>query len=136
MFVFYDPNSLKLLHVVVIAPPDYREFLSTQPDQSWVETDEDYAPEEIEIVPDHSIRRRQRMNIVAPDTVEVGQICQIAGVPVGVTILVNGEVYGTMDSEPNIEFEPKTGGTYTFRFEGSGFIAQEKTIEAVDRPSA
>lgn len=132
MFVFYDPNTLKLIHAVIIAPPEYKEFLSTKPDEHWIETDENITPEEVEIMPDKTIRRRVPMNISAPNTIVLGQAQNITGIPEGVSINVNGTSQGVMDSSHIIEFDPQMSGTYVFRFEGSGYITQEKTIEVIN----
>lgn len=136
MFVFYDPDTLKLIHAVIIAPPEYRDFLLTKPDEHWIETEENITPEEVEIMPDKTIRRRVPMNISAPDTVVLGEITNITGIPEGVSISVNGTSQGIMDNSQHIEFEPKISGEYIFRFEGSGYINQEKVIEVIDHPVA
>jgi hypothetical protein len=132
MFIFYDPNTLKMVHAVIIAPPEYREFLLTKQDEHWIETDENITPEEVEVMPDKTIRRRVPMNISAPNIVSVGELHTITGVPEGISISVNGVNQGVMDSSQHIEFEPQIAGEYIFRFEGSGYIALEKKIEVIN----
>lgn len=131
MFIFYHPETRDVQHVVLYAAIDYRHHLETENITNWVETDEDIAYDEIEVLPDLTIARRQRMIINAPTTINLGETAEIVGVPEGVSVHINEIDNGLMDDSGVIEFTPETGGLYRFSFKGSGYIAQEITIEAI-----
>lgn len=131
MFIFYNPNTLRVIHVITIAPPNYAEFLKTQPDQHWIETQDEYRPEEIEILPDLTIRRRALLNLSYPSSLTVNIESSIAGVPEGAAISINGGLQGTMDDSTVLEFTPQTEGSYRFVIECSGYIKKDFTLEAV-----
>ncbi len=128
MFVFFDPDSLRVDHVVMMAPPNYRDFLADAPDQHWAETDETMTMEEIEVMPDRTVRRRVPMQL-AVRSGKVNEPATIAGVPEGCSIKFNDKPMGVMDASGVLEFTPSTGGTYRLRFEASGYITKEIVIE-------
>lgn len=132
MFVFFDPETRRVHHVVHMHPIDYGKWLENNPPQNedWVETNQDFAFEEIEVLPDKTLRRRQPMTLDYPRIVQTGVEFPITGVPEGVTIVVNGAEEGVMDASNLLEFTAGVGGRYRFRFEGPGYIAQEIEIEA------
>lgn len=133
MFIFFEPSTRRVTNVVTYAPENYRQFLEANPspDEDWVETQDDYRFEEIEVNADKTVSRRQPMLIDGPSSVTTGAAFLINDVPEGVSILVNGELMGTMDDSGALEFTAETGGLYHFRFEGSGYITKELTVEAV-----
>lgn len=131
MFVFYEPSSLKIIHIVTHAPENYGEFLKDIPDQYWIEAEIIDPIDEIELTPELTIRRRQPMSIVHPDQLLVGVESTISNIPMGISIFINGEPQGVMDQSETLEFTPQTGGNYTFKFEGSGYIKKEFNLEAV-----
>lgn len=131
MFIFYNPETLRVDHVVTYAPPDYSKFLSRMGDQHWVETNEEFKMEEIEILPDRTLRRRVPMSLEAPSSLRVGVSSMITGVPEGAKVFVNGTLQGVMDSSEVLDFTLETGGQYHFRFECSGYITKEITLEAI-----
>lgn len=131
MFIFYDQNTLRINHVVLHAPPNYAEFLQTIPDQHWIESDFDGGIDEIELMSDLSIRKRQRMNIGYPSSLKVTEEASISNIPFGTTIFINGTRQGTMDQSQVLEFIPQTGGSYTFKFECSGYMTEEFSLEAI-----
>ncbi len=128
MFVFFDPDTLRVHHVVMMAPPNYRDFLADAPDQHWAETEETMTMEEIEVMPDRSLRRRAPMSLTVTSG-KVNEPAIIAGVPEGAAITFNGKSMGAMDASGALEFTPTTGGTYRLRFEASGYITKEIAIE-------
>jgi hypothetical protein len=131
MFIFYNPNTLKVVHVITIAPPNYAEFLETQPDQHWIETQDEYRVEEIEILPDLTLGRRALLNLSYPSSLTVDVESTVAGVPEGAAISINGELQGIMDDSTTLEFTPQTEGSYRFVIERSGYIKKDFTLEAV-----
>jgi hypothetical protein len=133
MFIFYNPNTRRAIHIVTIAPPNYAEFLATQPDQHWIETNESYRPDEIEILPDLSIRRRAPLDLSYPSSLTVDVESTIAGMPEGAEISINGELQGIMDDSSVLEFTPQTEGSYRFVIECSGYIKKDFTLEAVSQ---
>lgn len=136
MFVFYNPETLKVIHLITLAPPDYKSFLSTQPDQHWIETDEEYSIEEIDITPELKLVRRIQMSVTGPDSIPLGSIMNFAGVPEGANIFVNDAELGVMDASGSLEITAETAGYYTFRFEAKGFITKEMTVEVISQHSA
>lgn len=132
MFVFFDRVTRAVQHIVTLHPIDYADWLRDNWPQSedWLETDEAYRLEEIEVLPDKTLRRRQPMTLTYPQTVTTGVEFAIGGVPAGVSIIVNGAALGVMDDSGVLEFTAQTGGAYRFRFEGPGYITQEISLEA------
>lgn len=57
MFVFYNPTTLRVDHIVIHAPEGYRETIQGH---HWIETDEDIPPEEIQITEDKKIIRAKK----------------------------------------------------------------------------
>ncbi len=128
MFVFFDPDTLRVNHVVMMAPPNYKDFLAGAPDQHWAESEETMTLEEIEVMSDRTIRRRVPMSLTVTSG-KVNEPTTIAGVPQGAAITFNGKSMGVMDASGVLEFTPTTGGTYRLRFEASGYITKEISIE-------
>jgi hypothetical protein len=131
MFVFYEPETLKILHLVTLAPPDYADFLRTSNEENWFEADFDGDISEMEIMSDMTLRKRQHMSVIYSQPFKVGVESVISNIPNGVTVYINNIGQGVMDQSESLEFTPETGGIYTFRFEGSGFVTKEISIEAV-----
>lgn len=133
MFIFFNRNTRRVNNVVLYAPENYRQFLEENPDpnEDWLETDENLAFEEIEVLSDKTVRRRAPLMLEVPSSVTVGTEFVIGGIPAGLSIHVNNELLGTMDESGSLEFTAETGGFYHFRFEGSGYITKELTVEAV-----
>lgn len=134
MFVFFHRDTRIVHHIVTLHPENYREWLENNPPagEDWLETSDNYAIDEIEVLPDLSLRRRQPMTLTYPPTATTGIEFAILGVPSGVSILVNGAALGVMDDSGALEFTAQTGGAYRFRLEGPGVITQEILIEAHD----
>ena len=61
MIVFYDPETLKVHHVVVHAPEGYVQSLQQTENMSWVEVDEDIPPDEIMLTADKKVIRAQKV---------------------------------------------------------------------------
>ena len=62
MFIFYNPESLNVEHIVVYAPDDYKEFLEKQGDQNWIEAETDIPVSEIALDANKNIIRRSDTN--------------------------------------------------------------------------
>jgi hypothetical protein len=138
MFIFYDPETLKSNHIVAVAPPNYGEFLKTQPNLHWIETDETFSIEEIEILPDLTLRRRVPMQISVAHSrvdyetrmVDIPEYeIQVFGIPKGAIIYFDNQDAGIMDESGVMEFTTSIAGTYKLRFEASGYITKEISIE-------
>jgi len=132
MFVFFDPTSRRVNHVITIAPEGYAEFLKENPleNEAWIEIEEEIPFLEIEVMKDLTVRRRVPMPLEYPTVVKVGEEFLIKNVPTGITISVNDAEMGVMDDSDVLEFTAGTGGFYRFKFEGTGYIPKEITIEA------
>lgn len=133
MFIFFHPETRVVHHIVTLHPANYGDWLTENPPpgEIWVETPENYSFDEIEILEDHSVRRRQPMTLTHPETAQVGVEFIVAGVPENARVIVNGAEIGVMDESETLEFTAGTGGVYRFRFEGSGYITKEIVIEAL-----
>jgi hypothetical protein len=134
MFVFFDRETRKVINVVHLAPINYEEHLEANRDPlyDWVKCEEAMSFEEIEVLEDKTIRRRKSMSLKYPDQPpKIGVEFPIEGIPVGVNVFVNDRLFGPMDEAQMLDFTPQTGGVYKFRFEGSGYLPKEISIEAV-----
>jgi hypothetical protein len=60
MFVFFDPETRAVRHIVTLHPANYGEWLAANPPegQRWAETSEDIPFEDIEILEDFTVQRR------------------------------------------------------------------------------
>ena len=132
MIVFYHSTSLAPVHIVTIYAEDYLKFIESTPQQwpHFVIPNAQLRPEEIEILPGPTWRRRQPMPVVAPMQINVGANFVISGVPSGAEIYLNGASCGTADGS-EIDMELGVAGFYRLRFECSGYITKEITIEAI-----
>jgi hypothetical protein len=67
MFVFYNPATLAVEHVVIHAPEGYKEKLEPG---HWIEVDDDIPPEEIKITPEKTvIRSKEKQEKKRPPSV-------------------------------------------------------------------
>jgi hypothetical protein len=62
MFIFYNPQSLNIEHIVVYAPENYKEFLVQQGEQNWIEAETDIPVSEIALDANKNIIRRSDTN--------------------------------------------------------------------------
>jgi hypothetical protein len=128
MFVFYNPTTLAIDHVVHMAPPNYAAFLATRPDLTWVQTDLKLSPKEIEILPNKTVGKRVAMTLT-PTLAKAGLESTVAGIPPGAAITFNGAVQGVMDASGLLEFTPATAGVYKITITCTGFIKEELSLE-------
>jgi hypothetical protein len=134
MIVFYNPSNYSPSHVVFEAADEYMKWLedpATVHDSPYVIIPERMSLEEIEILPGPAWRRRQPMQIIAPEQVIVGETFMITGVPNGATVAESYEVLGVMDASGVLEMTFDTPAIYTFQISCSGYITKEFTIEAL-----
>jgi hypothetical protein len=131
MFVFYDPATYQVQHIINVAPPTYQEFLEQEGITNFILTNETIPINEIEVLPDLTIRQRVPMGLVIPPALTVNVESIIAGVPDGSLISINGVAQGTMDASTTLEFTPQTEGSYRFEIECSGYIKKDFTLEAI-----
>ena len=66
MFVFYNPQTLEVEHVVLHAPEGYRDTIQGH---NFIETDEDIPPEEIIITDDKRVIRGNKAEKKGPPSV-------------------------------------------------------------------
>jgi hypothetical protein len=133
MFIFYNPDTLKIDHIVIYAPPEYKEFISSQPNQHWLEIDETYEPDEIELTSDLQVIRRISMDILYPEKVLPTEVITITNVPETASITINEVLSGTMDNSRVLEITPNNSGFYKFKFEASGYLPKEITVEVTSQ---
>jgi hypothetical protein len=62
MFIFYNPQSLNVEHIVVYAPEGYKEFLVQQGEHNWIEAETDIPASEIALDANKNIIRRSDTN--------------------------------------------------------------------------
>lgn len=133
MFIFYNPDTLKIDHVVIYAPPEYKEFISSQSNQNWLEVDETYEPDKLEITPDLKVICRTNMDIMFPEKVLPDEVIIITNIPETASISINGVLSGVMDSSGILEVTPSNSGFYKFNFDASGYLPKEITVEVTSQ---
>lgn len=123
MIVVYDPETLRVTMTVSVYPEGYA------PSEPYLKNDEVWPHDEVEVVSGPALRRRQRMEIVAPSKVRLGDTAYIRGVPAHLSVYINDERHPEPTDGEDIEVHVEVGATYRIRFEGSGWVTQEIRIE-------
>ena len=134
MIIIYDPDTLTPWQIVHHADREYLAWLESNSGHSYVMTEERMTPEEIEVIrtPEGvALRRRVPLPEISCETLRVGQERTLSGIPEGVSVFVNGAAPVVMDASGTLEITASTAGFYVFRFEGSGWITREISLEAL-----
>jgi hypothetical protein len=105
MIVVYDPETLRVTMTVSVYPEGYA------PSEPYLKNDEVWPHDEVEVISGPALRRRQRMEIVAPSKVRLGDTAYIRGVPAHLSVYINDERHSEPTDGEDIEIHVEVGAT-------------------------
>lgn len=134
MLAFFDPASREVVHLVTDHSDEYLNWAlnpATTHAYPYVLINDRMPMEHIEILPDHSVRRRVPMLVSGPPQVFAGDRFQIVGVPNSARVFIDSAEIGEMDASGVLDLTLETPARYVITLDCSGFIRKELHVEVL-----